>query len=161
MTEGNKKLFGKINIFDLAVILLLLVLVFGIGYKFLVLTREQRENTVKITYDLKIKSVRDLTVNAFHIGDTVYHYKLDEAIGTVTSITPTEAKEVLPMPDGTVEIAPVEDRYDLIVSVKGNAVLQSDGNLMMGKAKIVEGIELRVSTQLANCTATIENVQWK
>ncbi len=157
----NGKLFGKINLFDFAVIILVLILVFGIGYKFLVLNKAEQQNTVTITYDLEIESVRDLTVNAFHVGDTVYHYKLDQAIGQVTAIATQPATKVLDNVDGTVVDAPVEGRFDLTVSVSGTAVLQGDGNLMMGKAKIVEGTEIRASTQLANCTAVIKNVQWQ
>lgn len=157
----NGKLFGKINLFDFAVILLILILVLGIGYKFLVLNKETQQNTVTITYDLEIKSVRDVTVNAFREGDTVYHYKLDEAIGQITKVTPRPATDAMDTLNGTVVDASVEGRFDVTVSVTGTAILQDDGNLMMGKAKIVEGTELRASTQLANCTATIKNVQWK
>ena len=157
----NGKLFGKLNLFDFAVILLMLVLVFGIGYKFLILNREEQKNTVQISYDLQIESVRDVTVNAFHEGDTVYHYKLDEPIGTITKITSVPATDPMDTLDGMIVDALVEGRMDVIVSVTGTAVLQDDGNLMMGKAKIVEGTELRASTQLANCTATIQNVQWQ
>ncbi|MBQ7792152.1 MAG: DUF4330 domain-containing protein [Clostridia bacterium] len=157
----NGKLFGKINLFDFAVIILILILIFGIGYKFLVINKEEQKNTVTVTYDLYIESVRDLTVNAFHVGDTVYHYKLDQAIGQVADIQTQPAENPMDTPDGTVVNAPVEGRFDLTVSVTGTAVLQDDGNLMMGKAKIVEGTEIRASTQLANCTATIKNVQWQ
>ena len=157
----NGKLFGKLNVFDFAVILLILVLLFGIGYKFLVLNREEAKNTVTVTYDLKIKSVRDLTVNAFQVGDTVYHYKLEENIGTITAVTPSPAVDYMETLEGEIVNATVQDRYDLVVSVKGTAVLQDDQNLMMGKVKLVEGTEFRASTQLANCTATIENVAWE
>ena len=157
----NGKLFGKLNLFDFAVMLLVLVLVFGIGYKFLVLNREEQKNTVQISYDLYIESVRDVTVNAFHKGDTIYHYKLDEPIGTIQEITSIPATDPMDTLDGMVVDALVEGRMDVIVSVTGTAVLQDDGNLMIGKAKIVEGTDLRASTQLANCTATIKNVQWQ
>lgn len=157
----NGKLFGKINLFDLLVILLILVLAVGIGYKFLVIDKEVAKNTVEVTYDLKIETVRDVTVNAFREGDTVYHYKLEEPIGTVSGIATTPAMDTLDTLSGEALSVPVEDRYDLVVTVKGTAVRQDDGNLMMGKVKLVEGTELRVATQLAHCTALVENVQWK
>ena len=156
----NGKLFGKINLFDLLVIVLILVLIFGVCYKFMVLDKEVVQNTVEVTYDLKIETVRDVTVNAFREGDTVYHYKLEEPIGTVAKITPTPAADIFDTLAGETLSAPVEDRFDLVVTVKGTAVRQDDGNLMMGKVKLVEGTELRVATQLAHCTALVENVQW-
>lgn len=157
----NGKLFGKINLFDLLVILLILVLVVGIGYKFLVIDKEVAKNTVEVTYDLKIETVRDVTVNAFREGDTVYHYKLEEPIGAVSAVNTSPAMDTLDTLSGEALSVPVEDRYDLVVTVKGTAVRQDDGNLMMGKVKLVEGTELRVATQLAHCTALVENVQWK
>lgn len=157
----NGKLFGKINLFDFAVILLLVILLFGIGYKFLVLNKEEQQNTVTVTYELNIESVRDVTANAFSVGDTVYHYKLDTPIGKVTEVVSVPATDPLELPDGTIVNAEVEGRLDVTILVEGTAVMQDDGNLMMGKAKLVEGTELRASTQLANCTATIRNVQCK
>ncbi len=157
----NGKLFGKINLFDLLVILLILVLVVGIGYKFLVIDKEVAKNTVEVTYDLKIETVRDVTVKAFRLEDTVYHYKLEEPIGTVSAVNTSPAMDTLESLSGKALSVPVEDRYDLVVTVKGTAVRQDDGNLMMGKVKLVEGTELRVATQLAHCTALVENVQWK
>lgn len=157
----NGKLFGKINLFDLLVIVLILALVFGVCYKFLVLDKEEALNTVEVTYDLKIETVRDVTVNAFREGDTVYHYTLEEPIGTVEKITAITANDPFDTLTGEALSAPVEDRFDLVVTVKGTAVRQDDGNLMMGKVKLVEGTDLRVSTQLAHCTALVENVQCK
>lgn len=156
----NGKLFGKINLFDLLVILLIVVLLFGIGYKFLVLDKEEAANTVEVTYELKIETVRDVTVNAFREDDTVYHYKLEEPIGKVYAVTTFPAMDTLDTLTGETLSVPVEDRYDLVVTVKGTAVRQDDGNLMMGKVKLVEGTELRVATQLAHCTAVVEDVQW-
>lgn len=157
----NGKLFGKINLFDLLVILLVVVLVFGIGYKLLVLNKAEEQNSVEITYNLRIKSVRDVTVNSFRNGDMVYHYKLEEPIGIIENVTATEATDIMETLEGTLVSAPIEGRFDVSVTVKGTAIRQDDGNLMMGKVKIVEGTEFRASTQLANCTATIENVQCK
>ena len=157
----NGKLFGKINLFDLLVIVLILLLVFGIGYKFLVLDKEEASNTVEVTYDLKIETVRDVTVNSFRVDDTVYQYTMEETIGKVANVASVPATEPFNTLSGETMEAPVQDRYDVIVTVKGTAIRQEDGSLMMGKVKLTEGGELRVATKLAHCIAKVQNVEWK
>lgn len=159
----NGKLFGKINLFDFIVLLLVLVLIVGIGYKFLVLDKEKASNMVEVTYELKIETVRDVTVNAFEKakekGHSLYQYTSEDILGTVTGVNSVEAMDPMDNLTGQTVLAPVVDRYDLTVTVKGTAVRQEDGTLMMGKTKLVEGGELRVATQLAHCIAKVQNVQ--
>lgn len=155
----NKKRFGKINLFDFVVILLIVVLLGGIGYKFLVLDPEEASNTVEVTYELKIETVRDVTVNSFHKGHTLYQYSTEDVIGKVTAISSSPAVDPMDDLGGKTVLVPVEDRYDLVVSVKGTAVRQDNGALMMGKTKLIEGGDLRVATQLAHCIAKVQNVQ--
>ena len=157
----NGKLFGKINIFDFAVVLLLVLLILGVCFKFFVLNPTTEANTVEVTYEIQIESVRDVTVNAFTVGERVNQYTYDENIGTITAIDATQAMDLMETLEGNIVEAPLEDRFDLTLSVKGSAIRQDDGNLMMGKVKLVEGSDIRISTRLANCIGIIRNVQWK
>ncbi len=160
MMIKNGKLFGKINLFDFLVVVLILVLVFAIGMKFL-FNKETVTNTVEVTYELKVESVRDVTVNAFRKGDPIYHYELDEVIGTVEDVQSVPATDSMRTLDGEAIEAPVEDRFDVLVTVKGTAVRHSNGNLMIGKAKLVEGGKFRAATLLANCQVEVQNLQCK
>ena len=157
----NGKLFGKINLFDFVVILLIVVLLGGIGYKLLVMNPEEASNTVEVTYDLKIETVRDVTVNSFQEGHTLYQYNTEDILGKVTAINATPAVDPMDDLGGQTVLVPVEDRYDLVISVKGTAVRQDNGALMMGKTKLIEGGDLRVATQLAHCIASVQNVECK
>ena len=155
----NGKLFGKINLFDLLVILLILVLIFAVGMKF-VFHKETVSNTVNATYELKIESVRDVTVNAFHQGDSIYHYDTNEIIGTIESIKAVEATNSMDTFSGEAIEAPVQNRYDMIVTVTTSAVRHETGNLMVGKVKLVDGVQFRAATLYANCQAMVQNLQW-
>ena len=137
----NGKLFGKINLFDCLVILLVFVLIFAVGMKVLS-HQETVTNTVNATYELKIESVRDVTVNALHKGDNVYHFESNQIIGTIE------------------DIKTVENRYDVIITVKTTAVRHDTGNLIVGKVKLVEGVQFRAATLFANCQAKVQNLQW-
>ena len=155
----NGKLFGKINLFDFLTILLVLVLIFAIGMKFSS-NEETVVNTVDVTYELKIESVRDVTVNAFRKGDSVYHYDTNQVIGTIENIETIEATDPMNTLDGQAIEAPLENRYDVIVTIKTTAVRHETGNLMIGKVKLVEGVQFRAATLFANCQVKVQNLQW-
>lgn len=155
----NGKLFGKINLFDFLVILLILVLIFAIGMKFL-FNKETVTNSVDVTYELKIESVRDVTANAFQKGDTIYHYDLNEIIGTVEDVQSVPATDPMNTLTGEAIEVPLEDRFDVIITVKSTAVQHETGNLMIGKMKLVEGGQFRAATLLANCMCKVQNLQW-
>lgn len=166
MIDKKGKLFGKINLFDLIVIILIVVLLFGVAYKVFVMVPDKmtprgEEQTVDVTFDVLIESVRDATVNTFHVGDTLFYYNSEEDLGKITAITPNPATDILETLDGTVINAPVQDRYDLVLTVSGSATRYEDGTLMMAKTRVVDGIELRVATQMANCIGTVKNLKWK
>ncbi|OJU09759.1 MAG: hypothetical protein BGN88_10680 [Clostridiales bacterium 43-6] len=157
MITKDGKIFGKINIFDLVALLLAAVLVFGVSYRLLVLKRD--ETAVDITYHLVIKNVRDVTVNSFFENSPVFDYKSDSGIGTITKVEKEQARAVMKLLDGSVVNAPIDERFDMTVSVKAKATKQGDGTLMIGKTKIIDGLELKASTQKGNCMATIRDVR--
>lgn len=157
MITKNGKLFGKINIFDFVALILIIVLIFGVFYKFLVI--DKAEKMVDISYNLFIKNVRDVTVNSFSENATIFDYKLDESIGTITKVEKEQAKSIMKLLDGRAINTSVDERYDMTISVKAKAVKQQDGTLIVGKTKIVDGVELKISTQKGNCQATIKEVQ--
>jgi hypothetical protein len=158
----NKKgqLFGKINIFDFIALILIFLLVFGGGYKLLAINIETAENTVEITYDLFIQSVRDATVDAFSVGGAVYDFNLKEKIGYITGVKKEPAKRYLENLDGSVSEVLAENRYDVTVSVKTEAV-RVKGMLTIGKAKIIDGLNVQINTQKANCIADVKNLIMK
>jgi hypothetical protein len=79
---------------------------------------------------------------------------MDEDIKTVAATDPMNTL------DGKAIEAPLENRYDVIITVKTTAVRHETGNLMVGKVKLVEGVQFRAATLLANCQAKVQNLQW-
>ena len=166
MIDKNGKLFGKINLFDLIVIILLVVLLFGVAYKVFLMVPDSatptgKEQAIDITFDVQIKSVREATVNTFHLNDTLFYYNSEEDLGKIIAIDSKPATDVLETLDGTAINAPVQERYDLILTVNGKGIRFEDGTIMMAKTRIVDGIELQVATQTAKCLGTIQNLKWK
>jgi len=158
MINEKGQIFGRINIFDLIVALLIVVLLFGGGYKIFVIDLQKTGNMKEITYDLYIQAVRDATAEAFVIGEDVIDYDSKGKIGVVTGIRTEPAKRQFASLDGKVTNALVEDRIDLYVTVKAKAEILTTGSYYVEKTGITNGSEVHITTQKTNCIATFKNV---
>lgn len=155
------KLFGKINLFDLLVIILLLLLALGICAKFLISSKDKAQE-VTATYEIEVKSIRKETINAFEIGNTVVEKGSNSPIGKVTALNYENAYDLMETLDGKVINAPVENRYNLIITIEAeNASKDINGVVMVGKYKVLEGKDITFDTQKARCQGTILNLEVK
>ena len=161
MINEKGQLFGKINIFDFVIVILLVLLIFGGSYKLFVVDLQKTGNMKEITYELVIESVRDVTFEAFNDGEDVVDYDAKGKIGEVVSVRKEPARRQLSTLDGQVLYAPAEARYDVYVTVKADAEIVTTGSLYVGKTAIADGSEVHITTQKTNCIATFKNVTIK
>ena len=100
MFSKNGKLFGKISVIDIAVVLLLVVLVVGVALRFSGGAGGQFVSGNSYECVVKVKNVRDYTVKALEKGGEVYDKTTKEYIGTIVGVTSEPAAEPLALADG-------------------------------------------------------------
>ena len=142
--DNEGKLFGKINIVDLFIIvILLMVIAFGI-------TRVQqpqediqvsRAETIKIEFEYQ--DVRQETVDAIDIGDEVSDYSNNQYIGEVVDKRVSSHYEYLATSEGEVVKAEIPDKYNVRLTIKGQADM-TNNKIMMANREIRIGKDLRV-----------------
>ncbi len=96
LIDDKGRIFGKLNLFDLVVILLILVGIVGICLRGNAPTKEDSE-TKKATYTLKVDGVQAHVANAFHAGDEIYEN------GTLLGVL---SEEPIVKPHRTMELLP-------------------------------------------------------
>ena len=78
------------NIIDLLILVVVVALVAVGVYKFGVVNQKESAGVTaeasKVTYTAFIDDVRMATVNALHVGDTMYDAKTNTYIGTITDV---------------------------------------------------------------------------
>jgi hypothetical protein len=122
----------KFNWVDVLVTLVVVVLLAGTALKFLVLDKTALESdTQTFTYELKIYGIRQYTLDALQVGDTVYDNAGKGSVGIITDIQAQQAQSTASYPDGTVIKAPVEDRYDVVLTLEAQGT-QTDGCIQVG-----------------------------
>ena len=90
----NKKLFGKINIFDIIILLVVLILAIGL-FIFLRTTEKTNSGLKEKTYMIKLDKVITGTSEKIKQGDKIYDNEINSYIGEVVSVEKREYTRVV------------------------------------------------------------------
>lgn len=148
----------KFNWIDGLVIAVLLLLVAGTCLKFLVIdkTAVTREG-VSFTYEVRIEGVRQYTIDALSEGDTLYESEGKGAVGVIESISSEPAMTTAAYPDGTTKEIPIEDRYDVTVTVSAQGIIDG-GSYQVGTYDIGVGRQTGYFTKYSTWSGTIQSL---
>jgi hypothetical protein len=158
MFRKDGKLFGKISIVDIAAVLLIAALAIGIGLRFTggSGTELSQQNTYECV--VKVKTVRDYTVNALKKGGEVYDKTTKEYIGTIVNVTSEPASDHMQMADGTHSMAPAENRHHAYVTIAFQGRESADGYFTSANQQIGTGGTLVMNAKWAECEGTVIDV---
>ncbi len=114
----NKKLFGKINIFD--IILLVIVLIAAVvAYMFLGNKDNVTTNSVEKKYSIKVEKLPLGTTDKIKVGDKVYDNEINTFIGEVVSVEKKDYTRVVENHQtNEFVLAKVEGFENAIVTIK-------------------------------------------
>jgi len=130
--DSKGKLFGKISIIDIMVILVVIIAVVGIGYKF---TRPNAGNTVFTKQDdIQIKflvdEVQDFIVDAIKVGDPVRESVQNASFGRVSNIETGDAIIWLTTEDGQNVKVSREGFYSVVITMDAKGMKDNLGVLI-------------------------------
>ena len=116
--DGSGRLFGRVSVIDIFVVIVAAVLVIAAYAKFNVLDNPLTvTGTVEVTYTVRIPAVRMTTADLMHVGDRMYSIETGANVGTIKNIEVTDAYEVDSLVDGSFAEARIEERYDVLLTV--------------------------------------------
>lgn len=135
IVDRQGRLFGKISIIDLLVILVVVVLAVALYMKRNVMEHTSpAAPTTSIVYEIKIPGVRNDTLEMYQVGDQVYDTDNDSgnAIGTITEIRTAPYQIGATYADGTYNYPEVEGRSDVYLTLEGQGLI-SDGRYYVNR----------------------------
>jgi len=159
MIDRNGKLFGKISIIDLGIIVLVLAFAAGVYVKFGVLNQTTTSTTNEtITITAKISAVRPLYYEQLKVGDAVFESDNETKIGVITDISKEAAEISYVDKDGQTKKAPAQDRYDIYLTIEGDGSI-TDGRYLMNRTyEIGVGSSKSLITKFVGFTGQIEEI---
>jgi hypothetical protein len=143
LIDENGRLFGKISVIDIFVILIVLIAGVALYVKYNVLeTTTTAAETTPITYTLTVRTVRDYTIESLRPGDLLFDKTGGggNSVGKITDVSYTEARLPSELADGRLVMGSYEDRYDVVITVT------ADGNVSDGRYLVNKTYELNVNS---------------
>ncbi len=140
LINKDGKLFGIINIIDLAVILLIAVVAIGGAYRLKKSSPDMVSQSNKALVQVEVTDVRQPSVDGIKEGDELYHYDKSQYFGKIVEKKVENLKQPVATDDGRLVLADVPEKYRVLLTVEGDAKSSKD-------ITIIGGEEIRIGTQ--------------
>ena len=159
LIDKKGKLFGVINAIDAVIALIIIVIAAGAVYKFAFMDKTSTVTPMEpVTYTVEIKKVRSFTMDNVKEGDTLFDTASGSAIGKITKIDYTTAKEPMGLLDGTMIMAEVENRYDVLFTVEAEASTSGDVYYINRSYEVVVGSTREFATKYSQFEGKVKEI---
>lgn len=150
----------KINIVDIAIVILILALVAFAYLKFGVYEHTKTDAEMnKIQYSIKIFEVRSYTSEAFKVGDTLYDSQTKLAIGTITNIEIVASKINNETTDGRIIYVENPERYDVTLTIETEGIENDKAYFADKSVELKVGSEKIIETKYVKTTGKIISIE--
>ena len=168
--DKKGKLFGKVSIVDIFVILVIIIGIVGVFVTKVKLDNEKllsddSKMLIKISAEkdkleikLKAKEVRDVTRDSIIVGDDVYLVANDKILGTVSRVESEPAMRDVVSDDGTVYTAPVPDRFDVTIVVDADGKRKDEGFYTDSNIHLLYGKEMEIKTSTIQTVPKVDEI---
>ncbi|NLW21713.1 MAG: DUF4330 domain-containing protein [Tissierellia bacterium] len=160
LLDEKGRLFGKINILDLFIILMIGILSIGGFYKL----RRIDPTDIVIPKPIELKIIvldrEKIGVDMIKEGDILKEYDTGTVLGKIKKVEVYPASTEVETVDGEIKIAEIPDRYDLIITIDGKATV-TENSIISGKSELRVGSKLVLRTQTYALSSTILEINLK
>jgi hypothetical protein len=141
--DEKGRLFGRVSIIDILIVLAVIGLGLGFIYKRIspeVMQIVNADATFYVT--LATNRLRSFSVEAISEGDLMFKQHDRQSLGRIVKLEIKPATDYLLRPDGTAELAEMEDRYQTFITVQCTGAITDAGYYVNGSMHIAEGSEM-------------------
>lgn len=156
------KLFGKINIVDIAVILIVIILIVCATIKFRKFNQKTADSASQtIVYQIDVQNVREYTLEMIKSGDTIYDEQTGVNIGEVVDITSKPAETFETLPSGEVVEVYNPYRFDIVLTIETPGTVETNAYYANKSIELKVNSTKVIETKYLKTTGTISNISIK
>lgn len=160
LLDKNGKLFGKINIIDLTLLLVILLLISGVAYKFIQNERKDiTNNSQLLEYQVSILNVRSFSADALDVKDNLYDAKTDTYMGKITAKEIKPYSDYITKTDGTTVLAEKPGRLEVVLTIQVPGVENPNGYLANGNRDINRQSTVNLKNELVSVQGKVTDVK--
>lgn len=168
MLDEKGRLFGKVSIIDILVIIIIIIMLAGafVAYQKISGNEVLTENkgliktnvidTLEVT--MRVKEVRQMTVDAFSEGDEVFFEDTGKLLGDIKSVTSVPATKLIYDNQGKAVYAEIPQKYDAILTLHVPGKRLVNGFYTADNIQLSYGGELKIKTPKVETTAFLETI---
>ena len=128
--DHNGRLFGKISVIDVLVVLVVIALAGAVYVKNSRPHTGTSVTTQPITFQVVVEGAQDYLKDNIHVGDQVYDLNYSSGnrpLGEITAIEEQPGSKMATFTDGTMGLAEVEDGVNLLLTIEGEGLINDKG----------------------------------
>lgn len=157
--DEKGRLFGKVNLLDLVIVLVIVLLAVSLVLKFGREEASYLKSDKVLEYTLKVELVREPTVTALaqnHSGLT--DYETGKEIGDITDTQISKARELVQLTDGTYKEVEHVDKYDVLLTLRVGGTETADNFYTVSGRKIIVGDEIKIYNGYVSTVGIVKSV---
>lgn len=156
--DQKGRLFGKINLIDLLAVLVAVLIIIGVLYKFVLSDSKGIGNNTVIKYTVSITDIRNVTVDAINVGDDFYDSKTDTYMGKVVGKEVKPYRDFIKKTDGMVALAEKPERFELLITLQVPGVVNNYSYLASGNRDINNQSTIFIENRIAEVQGKVVEV---
>ena len=154
--DKKGKFFGKVSVIDIVLIILIIGLAAGFGYKKLSPQAERIVSSNTTFYaTFVIQRIRNFSVAAVQDGDIFYEQYAQQPLGKVVATKAVQSHDIIHKNDGTAVNSPMEDKFDFYVTIEATGSVSDAGYYFNGNEQLSVGSNLIFQSNNVICSATV------
>lgn len=160
MLDEKGRLFGKISLID--IVILLAVVVFATGFLYNRTSQDIRriiaaDTPIYVTFLLE--GVREFSFYAVEEGDVFFRQHERVPLGNVVEVTRGTSYDIMTRSDGTAVRAPfIEGRYNMYITIAGTGSVTDTGFFINGTQQMSVGSGITLQSNRFFATVRIHEV---
>lgn len=153
------KLFGKISIIDIAVVLVLLAVAFGAYLRFFKPEEKVATENQRFEYTVQVQDVKRGTLEALLTKGTVINTSAKEYAGDIFAVSYYDYKEPVVLANGAVKEISVPERYTAEVRILVDGSVSETGYYTPTNQPISIGSTMNFSTKYVSASGIVTKVR--
>lgn len=159
MIDNKGKLFGKVSVIDLIVVVLICLAIFGVYKRFNSEATQIVNSNVKIRYVVKVMDIRMTSVDAIKKMGTTYDSVRNSKIGEIVEVTYEPYSIVVTKSNGELAKAVVPNKYIAYITIETDGKVASSGYLNPLNDVLSMSIDHIVMTKWFKSNGNIKHIQ--
>ena len=169
--DNKGKLFGKVSIIDICVILIIVIGVVGAYITFSTLNSGKLNDNSKLALNsaapaetavvtFEVKGIRAMTKDGIRIGDEVYDTEDNKFIGTIKEVSSKPAQGNYVANDGSFYKAVIPEKYDVEILVEVTGKNTNTGFHTESELQLLYGKEIEIKTPTIKTTPKVSGIEF-